>query len=107
VFTKVSFLTLSVALLSVALLSNACSPARALPPRDARLLVTGTPQTARITLDDVPIGPLDQLGGMPIAVTQGKHRVSVTSAGYFPEDREIMVGAVPAKVDVQLKKLPE
>ena len=99
-------MTRVVALALVGLGVAACSPARALPPKVSLRLRGGTPD-ARVTIDDIVVGPFAIVAARGVAVPRGTHRITVEREGFFPWDKLVEATSAPVVVDVDLERLPD
>ncbi len=73
------------------------------------LHMTGSPQDARVTVDDQIVGSLDMVEARGVALPPGKHRVSVEAPGYFPYDTivEAKEGDKVVNVEAKLVHVPD
>jgi len=87
----------------------ACAPS--LPPTTSlRVLpAAGAPPTARVTIDDEPVGSLKTVADRGVALPPGKHRVTIEAEGYLPWDAEVDAGEGGGlvKLDIVLVKIPD
>lgn len=67
----------------------------------------GSPKTALVFIDEQYVGTLAAVEARGIRLPEGKHRISVEKAGYFPFDRVVESDLHPIHLDVVLLKLPE
>lgn len=67
----------------------------------------GGPPTARVTIDDVALGPLEEIERRGVRVRAGVHRVSVEADGFFPFDRMVNADAAVVVIPVEMQHLPD
>jgi uncharacterized membrane protein len=88
-----------------------CAPARVPVVPAVRLVFAGTPQDARVTVDDVARGTLATVAATGVFVAPGMHRISVEADGHFPYDVVVNVTARTkpnqVAIPVKLQQLPE
>jgi len=79
------------------------------PAKTVSVRVHGTPEDARVVVDDVFIGSLGVVSARGLGLLPGKHTLSIEAPGYFPHDRvfELEPGGERVSLDVALRKLPE
>ena len=80
------------------------------PPASARtvsLRMGGSPARAIVTIDDLIVGPLEVVAARGVALSPGKHRISVEADGYIPWDRIVEATDAPVKLDVRLEPIPD
>ncbi len=86
-----------------------CTPAK--PPTTSLRLSPGegAPNTARVVVDDQPIGRLDFVVKRGVALPPGKHRITIEADGYLPWDQEVDAGESGGliQLDVKLVKRPD
>ncbi len=75
--------------------------------RSVSLRMRGGPPRATVTIDDTLVGPLDVVAARGVALTPGKHRISVEAEGYIPWDRIVEATDAPVKLDVRLEPIPD
>ncbi len=75
--------------------------------RSVSLRMRGGPPRATVTIDDRRVGPLDVVAARGVALTPGKHRVSVEAEGFIPWDKEIVATEAPVVLEVTLEPLPD
>ncbi len=97
------------ALLLLAALSLGCFRNAAPPTTSLRLEAAAVPKSAKVTVDDQPIGSLDFVIKRGVALPPGKHRITVEAPGYLPWDAEVDVGEHGGlvKLDVKLVPIPD
>jgi hypothetical protein len=87
----------------------ACSPAK--PPTTSLRLqpVIEAPKSAKVTIDDQPLGSLAYVVKHGVALPPGRHRLTIEADGYLPYDAEIEAGDNGGliKLDVKLVKRPD
>ena len=87
----------------------ACVPAK--PPTTSLRLspAEATPRSARVTVDDQPLGSLDFVVKRGVALPPGKHRITIEADGYLPWDQEVDAGDTGGRIqlDVKLVKRPD
>jgi PEGA domain len=66
-----------------------------------------TPKDASVTIDDQYVGALAFVAARGVALPQGKHRITVEKAGYFPWDRVVEARQQPIDLDVELTRIPD
>lgn len=95
-------------LAALALLAAGCH-ASAPPTTSLRLVAESPPKTAKVTVDDQPIGALDFVIKRGVALPPGKHRITVEAPGYLPWDAEVDAGDSGGlvKLDVKLVPIPD
>lgn len=74
------------------------------------LRVKGAPQAPRdasVTIDDQYVGALAFVAARGVALPEGKHRVTVEKAGYFPWDRVVEARHQPIYLEVELTRIPD
>jgi hypothetical protein len=95
--------------LALALSSSHCGGAT--PPTTSLRLLTakGAPASARVTIDDEPVGSLRFVSERGVAMPPGKHRITIEAEGYLPWDAEVDAGdkGGMVKLDVTLVKVPD
>jgi hypothetical protein len=97
---------LSIALLVVMAVTACVSTPRAVVPM--RLQRTpGTPRDADVIVDEEYVGPLYLVATQGLRLPVGRHRVTVTSEGYFPWDRLVDADRAPIQLSVNLVPVPE
>ena len=70
-------------------------------PTTGSILITSTPASAAITLDDIPLGQVTSYTAT--SLWSGYHHVNVTLAGYHPQEKSVYVqGGVTTPVDFTL-----
>jgi hypothetical protein len=72
--------------------------------------VEATPQSppgALVYIDDQYIGSLATVAARGVRLVEGKHRVSVEKAGYFPYDAIVVSKFDPILLKVDLLALPQ
>jgi hypothetical protein len=67
----------------------------------------GTPRDADVIVDEEYVGPLYLIATQGLRLPVGKHRVTVTSEGYFPWDRRVEADRTPIQLSVNLVPVPE
>ena len=94
-------------LLCVAL--AACAPSK--PPTTSLRFAPAaeSPKSARVIIDDQPLGNLDYVVKRGVALPPGKHRITIEADGYLPWDTEVDAGPSGGlvKLDVKLVKKPD
>jgi PEGA domain len=98
--------TLPAALLALLALLGGCG-GNTTNVRSVSLRMRGGPPRATVTIDDRRVGPLDVIAARGVALTPGKHRVSVEAEGFIPWDKEIEATEAPVVLDVTLEPLPD
>jgi hypothetical protein len=83
----------------------ACGPAAR--ARAVSLRMAGGPPEATVTIDDVIVGRLDVVHARGVALSPGKHRISVEAEGYLPWDRIVEATDAPVRLDITLAKVPD
>ena len=83
----------------------ACAPAAS--GRSVSLRMAGGPGQAIVTIDDQIVGPLEVVAARGVALSPGKHRISVEAEGYIPWDRIVEATTAPVKLDVRLEPIPD
>ena len=86
---------------------TACAGAPPPPAKTVSFRMTGHPDTATVTIDDHPIGPMGVIARRGIALPAGQHRISVEAPGYLPWDRIISAEDRPIAIEVNLTAIPE
>lgn len=79
-------------------------------PPTTSLRVKGAPQApkdASVTIDDQYVGALAFVAARGVALPEGKHRVTVEKAGYFPWDRVVEARHQPIYLEVELTRIPD
>jgi hypothetical protein len=66
-----------------------------------------TPRDADVIVDEEYIGPLYLIAVQGLRLPVGRHRVTVTSQGYFPWDRLVDADRNPIQLSVELVPIPE
>lgn len=66
-----------------------------------------TPRDALVYVDEQYIGTLSDVAARGVRLPEGKHRVTVEKAGYFPYDVIVVSDREPIYLDVQLVRLPD
>jgi hypothetical protein len=69
--------------------------------------VHGTPEDARVVIDDVFIGTLKSISAAPLELRTGPHVISIESTGFFPYDVSLAVKQTPVDVPVALQRMPK
>lgn len=67
----------------------------------------GGPPAARVTIDDIAVGPLEEIERRGVRVRAGVHRVSVEADGFFPFDRIVNAEAAVVVIPVEMQHLPD
>ena len=67
----------------------------------------GTPRDADVLVDEEYVGPLYLIATQGLRLPVGRHRVTVTSEGYFPWDRLVEADRTPIELSVNLVPVPE
>jgi len=67
----------------------------------------GTPRDADVIVDEEYVGPLYLIATQGLRLPVGRHRVTVTSDGYFPWDRLVEADRSPIQLSVNLVPVPE
>jgi hypothetical protein len=75
--------------------------------RAVSVRMAGGPPEATVTIDDVIVGRLDVVQARGVAVSPGKHRISVEAEGYLPWDKIVEAADAPLRLDVRLVKVPD
>lgn len=76
--------------------------------RTVSLRVSGGLPDATVTIDDQELGSFAYVQKRGVALPEGKHRVTVEKAGYFPFDAEVLAGEEPLlELKVELQKIPD
>jgi hypothetical protein len=97
-------------LVGLALLATACgNVVTASQARAVSVRFQGGPPNATVTIDDQLVGPLDVVAARGVALTPGKHRVSVEANGFLPWDGVIDAEAkdAPVRLSVSLVPIPD
>lgn len=78
-------------------------------PKTVSLRVQGNVPSARVTIDDQPIGPLGYVARRGVALPPGEHRITVEKTGYFPWDELVVAkeGQEPIELDIELVPIPD
>lgn len=66
-----------------------------------------TPRQALVYIDGQYIGTLGAVEARGLRLPEGKHRVTIELAGYFPYDQIVRSDLKPISLAVELLKLPE
>jgi len=66
-----------------------------------------TPRDADVFVDEEYVGPLYLVAAQGMRLPVGKHRITVTSQGYFPWDRLVETDRTPIQLSVTLVPIPE
>jgi len=82
------------------------------PPPTTSLRVQAAedaPKSAKVIIDDQPIGALATVQKRGVALPPGKHRITVEADGFFPWDAEVEAGenGGMVKLDVKLVRIPD
>jgi hypothetical protein len=96
----------STALLFVMALTACVNTPRAVVPMRIQR-TPGTPRDADVIVDEEYVGPLYLIATQGLRLPVGKHRVTVTSEGYFPWDRLVEADRTPIQLSVNLVPVPE
>jgi hypothetical protein len=64
------------------------------------------PEIARVTVDERFAGIGQVLAARAVALSPGRHRVTVEATGYFPHDLEVDLPAGITTVEVHLRPIP-
>lgn len=67
----------------------------------------GTPRDADVIVDEEYVGPLYLVATQGLRLPVGRHRVTVTSEGFFPWDRLVEADRAPVQLSVNLVPVPE
>ena len=94
------------ALLLAVVLSLGCWRSGAPPTTSLRLEAQAAPKSAKVTVDDQPIGSLDFVIKRGVALPPGKHRITVEAPGYLPWDAEVDAGETGGLVKLEVKLVP-
>jgi hypothetical protein len=86
---------------------SACGEPKVPSEETVGLRFSGEPPTARVVIDDQPVGELGDVVARGVRVRTGKHRISVEAQGYFPSDQLLDAQGQIVKVSVTLRKLPD
>lgn len=91
------------------LVSAGCWRSAAPPTTSLRLAAATVPKTAKVTVNDQPIGTLDFVMKRGVALPPGRHRITVEAPGYLPWDAEVDAGENGGlvKLDVVLVPIPD
>jgi PEGA domain len=82
--------------------SDPLSPTRPAPKDPARVMVMTQLEATRITIDGAPAK-----AGLAVEVKPGKHHISTSADGYFPDERDVQaVDNALVPVDVSLREKP-
>jgi hypothetical protein len=88
-------------------LSVSCAEPRLPFENTVGLRFEGEPKNARVTIDEIAIGSLEDVIQRGVRVAEGPHQVSIVAQGYFPQDSVVIAQGSTTKVAVKLRKLPE
>ena len=92
--------------MSLASILGGCAGA----PQTTSLRVKGAPEApkdASVTIDDQYVGALAFVAARGVALPEGKHRITVEKAGYFPWDRVVEARHQPIYLEVELTRIPD
>lgn len=66
-------------------------------------------KSARVIVDDQPIGSLEFITKRGVALPPGKHRITIEADGYLPWDAEVDAGDAGGliRLDVKLVRKPD
>ena len=92
-------------LLVMAVTACVNTPRAVVPMRIQR--TPGTPRDADVIVDEEYVGPLYLIATQGLRLPVGRHRVTVTSDGYFPWDRLVEADRSPIQLSVNLVPVPE
>ena len=81
------------------------TPRAVVPMRIQR--TPSTPRDADVIVDEEYVGPLYLIATQGLRLPVGRHRVTVTSEGYFPWDRLVEADRTPIQLSVNLVPVPE
>jgi hypothetical protein len=100
----------ALAALALASLLLAGCPQSAPPTTSLRVFAAeDAPKTAKVTIDDQPIGALATVMKRGVALPPGKHRITIEANGFFPWDAEVEAGDSGGvlKLDVKMVRIPD
>jgi hypothetical protein len=69
--------------------------------------VDPTPRDASVYIDEQFVGFLGVVAARGVRLPEGKHRVTVEKAGYFPWDELVVSDRTPITLKVELRRVPD
>jgi hypothetical protein len=84
----------------------ACGAAQHPKGKPAQLRVVAVPASAIVQVDEHFVGAARVLERQPVALNQGKHRVTVEAPGYFPHDLEVEMVPGVTSIEIKLRPVP-
>lgn len=91
---------------AIALATVLLEACQIIPPTTS-LRVKGGPPDASVTIDDQYLGALAYVAAHGVALPPGKHRITVTKAGFFPWDQVVEAKEEPIHLEVALTRIPD